>query len=55
MAADIDDGGNARAYHFGTAIVSHGFHYTFVKVQAGGDEAFAVAGRTGSCDPCAFR
>ena len=55
LAADIDDGGNARAYHFGTAIVSHGFHYAFVKVQAGGDEAFAVAGRTGSCDPCAFR
>ena len=54
LAADIDDGGDARAYHFGTAIVSHGFHYTFVKMQAGGDEAFAIAGRAGSCDPCAF-
>ena len=54
LAADVDDGGDAGADHFGTTIVGHGLHHALVQVQAGGDEAFAVTGGAGACDPCAF-
>ena len=54
LAADVDDGGDAGADHFGTTIVGHGLYHALVQVQAGGDEAFAVTGGAGACDPCAF-
>ena len=54
LAADVDDGGDAGADHFGATIVGHGLHHALVQVQAGGDEAFAVSGGAGACDPRAF-
>ena len=55
LAADVDDGGDARARHFGTAVMGHGFNHAFVKVQAGGDQAFAVTGCAGARDPRVLR
>ena len=54
LAADVDDGGDAGADHFGATIVGHGLHHALVQVQSGGDEAFAVSGGAGACDPRAF-
>ena len=34
--------------------MGHSLHHALVQVQAGGDEAFAVSGGAGACDPCAF-
>ena len=34
--------------------MGHGLHHALVQVQAGGDEAFAVSGGAGACDPRAF-
>lgn len=34
--------------------MGHGLHHALVQVQSGGDEAFAVSGGAGACDPRAF-
>ena len=51
LAADVDDGGDAGADHFGAAVVRHRLDHALVQVQAGGDQALAVAGGAGACDP----
>ena len=55
LAADVDDGGNARRDHFRTAIMGHGLHHALVQMQAGGDQSLAVSGGAGACYPRAFR
>ena len=51
LAADIDDGGHAGADHFGTTVVRHRFDNAFIQMQTGGNQAFAVAGRTRTRNP----
>ena len=51
LAADVDDGGDARADHFGATVVGHGFDHALVKMQTRGDKSFTVPGGAGTCDP----
>ena len=50
LAADVDDGGDARADELGGAVVRHRLDLTLVHGEGGLDEAFAVAGRARAAD-----
>ena len=51
LAANVDDGGDARAHHFGTTVVSHRLNHTLVEMETGRDQTLAIAGSAGTCDP----
>ena len=50
LAADVDDGGDARADKLGGAVVRHRLDLALVHGEGGLHEAFAVAGRARAAD-----
>ena len=54
LAADVDDGGDARADELGGAVVRHRLDLALVHGEGGLDEAFAVAGRARAADLAAL-